>query len=280
MNKNHIVFISAALASAVAMQASAEEAATETKSESVGCEAVVAVANAACAPATVTVQQPKKEKLWSGEIDASYINLSGNTEETTTSGSVHLTRKENAWKNIIHAEGLSSVKDDIRTAEKYYAYDKLSYNFTEKSYYFGMLSYTDDHFSGYDYQASAIVGLGRNLLSAENMVWDLEAGVGYRVSKIEANPAEMILEEDQDEAIIRIATLYTWTISDNANFLQSLSSEIGEENTISQSETALKVKINSSLALKLSYKVKYTDVVPIETKHADTETIVSLSYAF
>ncbi|MCR8923665.1 DUF481 domain-containing protein [Dasania sp. GY-MA-18] len=276
MKKNHVVFISAALASAVTMQARAEEAAAEA----VSCEAAVAAANAACEPALVTVEQPKAVKLWSGEIDASYINLSGNTEETTTSGAIHLTRKKDAWKYIIHAEGLSSVKDDVRTAEKYYAYNKLSYNFSEKSYYFGMLSYTDDNFGGYDYQSTAIAGLGRNLLNVENMVWDIEAGLGYRVSKIEADADAMVAEDDQDEAILRLATLYTWTISDSANFLQSLSSEVGEENSISQSETALKVKINSSLSLKLAYKIKYTDEVPVDTKRADKETLVSLSYSF
>ena len=48
----------------------------------------------------------KPPKLWSGEIDGSYVNLSGNTEETTTSGSIKLTRERDVWKYIVYADGL------------------------------------------------------------------------------------------------------------------------------------------------------------------------------
>jgi putative salt-induced outer membrane protein YdiY len=218
----------------------------------------------------------EENKLWSGEIDASYLNLSGNTEEATISGAVHLVRVRDQWEYIIHADGLSSKKDEDRTAEKYYAYNKLSYNFSEKSYYFGLVSYTDDHFSGYDYQAAASAGLGRNLLSAEDMTWDVEAGIGFRESKLDDNA----VGDDESEAIARLATTYTWKVSDSADFRQYLATEMGEENTLSYSETALKVKVNGSLSIKLSYKVKYTEEVPIDTKHSDTETLVSRAYSF
>ena len=215
-------------------------------------------------------------KLWSGSVDASYLNLSGNTEETTTSGAVDLIRKKDQWENVIHAEGLSSKKDDERTAEKYYVFDKLSYKFSEKSYYFGMISYTDDHFSGYDYQATATLGLGRNLLSSDTMVWDAEAGIGYRQSKLDDDVAG----DDESETIVRAATTFTWKLSDTTDFKQYLATEVGDENTISYSETAFKIKMIGQLSVKLSYKVKYTEEVPIDTKHADKETLVSLSYAF
>jgi putative salt-induced outer membrane protein len=218
----------------------------------------------------------EEKKLWSGEIDVSYLNLSGNTEETTSSGSVHLVRTRDQWEYIIHGDGLSSKKDDDRTAEKYYAYNKLTYNFSEKSYYFGLVTYTDDHFSGYDYQAAVTAGLGRNLLSTDDMTWDVEAGIGYRESILD----DGVAGDDESETIARLATTYTWKVSDSSDFSQYLATEVGEENTISYSETALKVKVNSSLAIKLSYKVKYTEEVPITTKHADTETLVALSYSF
>jgi putative salt-induced outer membrane protein YdiY len=217
-----------------------------------------------------------QDKLWSGSVEAGYVSLSGNNEETTFSGAVDIVRENQPWKNTFHADAISSSKDGDRTAEKYYLSDQLDYRLSEKSYLFGRLSYDDDRFSGFDYQATATAGYGRLLMKTDTINWDGEVGLGYRVNKVEAGTDG----PDDNEAILRLATLFAWDVSDTAKFKQSLSTEVGSENTVSQSETSLKVAINSSLALKVAYKIKYTEEVPAGTKHQDTETSARIVYSF
>lgn len=230
----------------------------------------------ALSPISSIYAEDATPKLWKGEFGLSYLNLSGNTEETTTSGEFEVTRKRDAWKYVGHLDGLSSKKDDDRTAEKYYTFHRIEYNFTEKNYIFGRVSYEDDKFNGFEYQATATGGLGRNMLKNEEMDWDIEAGLGYRVSEVVDNSTS----EDEKEGIIRLSSLFKWKFSDTAEFSQLVSSEAGSDNTISNSVTALKVKVINQLSLKLSYKIKYTEEVPVATEHADTETLVSITFNF
>ena len=108
------------------------------------------------------------------------------------------------------------------------------------------------------------------------MHWDIEAGLGYRVNKVDKNSTA----EDDEEAIIRLGTLYNWQLSETADFSQEVSVETGDSNTISLSETALNIQVINEIFLKLSYVLKYTEETPDDKKHADTETRISLSYKF
>lgn len=253
---------------------------TET-AELPACQPVV------CEPAEALVEEAQEAveeapKLWSGEVVASYVNLSGNTEETTTSGSIDLVRENAGWKYAAHLDGHGSETNGVHTAEKYFAYNRLQYSYSEKNYVFGHITYDKDRFGGFDYQASATVGAGRYLLAdVETMEWDIEAGVGYRRSELDDNSyPDDYGSEDEGEGIVRLASLYKWQLSDTAEFSQLLGTEAGSDNTISKSETALTADIIGALAMKLYYKVKYTEEVPADTDHADTETGVGLSYSF
>ncbi|WOH36188.1 DUF481 domain-containing protein [Thalassotalea fonticola] len=215
-------------------------------------------------------------KIWSGDVDFGYTNLTGNTEETTTSGKVHVLRESAPWKYVAHFETLYSESNDEKSAERWGAFTRLEYNFTEKNYVFGRISYDEDKFSGYDSQSTATAGLGWNLIESEDMDWDFETGVGYRSAKVE----DPLVAEDEEETIVRLSTLFSWKFSPTASFVQLLSTEIGEENTISLSESALKVQVIGQLSLKLSYIVKHTEEVPVDTEDTDTETVVSVTYSF
>ncbi|OUS23244.1 hypothetical protein A9Q98_15975 [Thalassotalea sp. 42_200_T64] len=223
----------------------------------------------------LSAETTEKQQLWSGDIEFGYTNLSGNTEETTTVGKFNLLRESAPWKFVGHVEGLNSEKEKERTAEKYSAFTRLEYNFTPKNYIFGRLSYEEDKFSGYDNQYTATTGLGWNVYDLETFDWDLEGGVGYRAGELE-DP----LLDDEKETIVRLSTLVDWKFSETGTFTQLLSTEMGDENTISYSKTAIKVQVIGQISLKLSYNIKYTEEVPDGTEHADKETVVSVTYSF
>ena len=83
-----------------------------------------------------------------------------------------------------------------------------------------------------------------------------------------------------DEAIYRLATLLTWNISETSSLKEELSVEGGSDNTYTESNTELKVKINAALAMKVTFSVKNNSDVPVGIKHTDTTTAVTLVYDF
>lgn len=235
---------------------------------------LIAAALAVALPAAAQDAGPNNP--WSGDVEFGYVATSGNTDTKTVKGRADVKREVEKWRYNIHFDSLNTSEDDERSAEKYFLSNKLDYKYSDRGYLFGYASYEDDRFSGFDYQAVVAAGWGYRILENETMAWDAEVGPGYRINKV----ADDSDEDDDREVIIRGYTKYEWKLSSSAVFTQELSVEAGSDNTISKSVTALKSTIVGALAMKLSYTVKYTENVPQENKHADTETAVTLVYTF
>jgi putative salt-induced outer membrane protein len=218
----------------------------------------------------------KSSGLWSGDLELGYVSTSGNTKEATAKTRVDVNREKEYWRYNIALESLNSESSGTRSAERYFFGNRLAYQYTETNFTFGYISYDDDRFSGFDYQATASAGWGRRLINDEVMQWDVEIGPGYRFNKVE----DETTAEDSEELIVRGFTKFIWDFSDTSTFSQSLNVESGEDNTISKSITGLKVQVNGSISIKLSYTVKYTDTVPQDTERADTESAVTVNYSF
>lgn len=228
-----------------------------------------------CAAAS-TAALAEQEKPWKSELELGYVSTTGNSETSTLKARGDGTREAESWRYNAHFDALNAEEETGRSAEKYFFTNKLDYKFGSHSYLFGYASYEDDRFSGYDWQAVAAAGYGYRLLENDTMTWDMEAGPGFRYSAI----SDDVAADDEEELILRAYTDFEWKLSDNATFEQELSTEIGQDKTISRSVTSLKSTIVGALAMKLSYTIRYTDNVPPETEHADTETAVTLVYSF
>ena len=85
---------------------------------------------------------------------------------------------------------------------------------------------------------------------------------------------------DVDDAIIRGGLNYLLHISETSEFEQRLITEIGDENTYTESVTALRARIIGELAIVLSYTIKNNSDVPAGIEKTDTFTAISVEYAF
>jgi len=228
--------------------------------------------------ASARIPAPDEElQRWEGSIEFGYTDTTGNTQDTNIKSAADLTFRTGQWRNVSHFDSLNSEADGTKTAEKYYATNRLGWLFTNRDYIWQSLSYEDDKFNGYEYTASAALGYGRNLLEYETMDWLIEVGPGYRVSKVDSDFPD---EDDNNEVIFRIFSQYQWRFTETSVFDQELGSEIGEDKAISRSLSSLSVQIIGALMMKLSYEIKYTDKVPDDKKKKDTTTSLSLMYKF
>ena len=219
---------------------------------------------------------------FSGEAELGWVSTSGNSE------SDNLTFKAKGSKGygkVTHNgvfEALNSSNtsngEKNRSAERYLLSYKVDYKLTEKGYAFGNINYENDRFSGYDQRVSELVGYGHQFHDNETLKTSAEISVGARQSDLTFADEEGNTSEN--EAVVKVLGNLAWTVTDTTQFTEELSVEAGEESTISKSVSGLKVNINSTLAMKLTYTIKHTSDVPAGTRNTDSERVVTLVYSF
>ena len=220
-------------------------------------------------------------KDWEGEAELGVLMTSGNTDETNINGRLGLVHEVVSWRNIAEFRSNYSEAEDETTTEKYKASLETNYKFDENQYFFLRGAYERDRFSGYDFESTATTGYGNRVWNqGERSFLDLSVGGGYRYNKLEEVNTDG--ENEEKEAIARLAAQFDYALSENSLFRQKLSTEIGldENNVISQSETALKANVVGNLSMKLAYRVEHVSDAPAGTESTDTETSISLLYGF
>ena len=223
---------------------------------------------------TFAAEPPATPKgVWKGAAELGYISTTGNTETETIKAKGSMSVEKDQWRHKTEVTALNSSDQETTTAEKYTFGWQSDYMFSKNNYALGSIDYEDDRFSGYDYRVTETVGLGHRTIDEKDLTLDLEIGPGARQSKLDDGSSE-------DEFIIRGAAKLAWTISPSSKFSEVLKVDFGEDATITTSTTELTTKINTSLAMKVTYVYKNTSDVPPGADETDTETAVTLVYSF
>lgn len=210
---------------------------------------------------------------WKGNVELGIVYTTGNTETETTSAKAKAATETEDWRHTIKYESLKSADQGTTTAERYVVNGQSDYKLDKKNFFFVMLNYENDRFSGYDYRITEAIGFGRRVLDEPNLTLDLEIGPGARQSKLETG-------ETENEGMVRGAGRLNWKISESSNFTEDLTVDAGEDSTVTKSVSALSAQINGSLATKITYTIKNTSDVPPGVEKTDTETSVTLVYKF
>ena len=214
------------------------------------------------------------ESTWKGDAELGVLNTNGNTKTQNITFKAKIVNDRDHWRHTLNGEALNSSEKGSTTAERYFISGKSDFKLTDRSYTFGLLTYENDRFSGYDQRTTETLGYGRNVIKRDTLTLDLEAGLGARQSKLSATG------ENQNEGLIHLAGSLGWKLSDTSTFSEDLSSDIGEKSTVTKSVTALKTQIAGNLASKLSFTAKHSSQVPAGVSKMDTETAVTLVYGF
>ena len=228
---------------------------------------------ASAVTAAEEAEKKEKESPWTATVGLGYVNTSGNTNTETLIFKADVAYEIEKWKHEGHLDTLNASTDDVTTADRLRFGAQSNYKFRERDYFYGLFNYEDDRFSGFEYQAKLGVGYGRKIIMTEKHELDGEIGPGYRKFRPDGQPSE-------DEALLRLAGLYKWTITDHSEFTQDLIGDFGELQDEWLSITALRTSIYEDLSLRLAYEVRYLDVVPVGNDNYDRTTTVSLDYTF
>jgi putative salt-induced outer membrane protein len=227
---------------------------------------------------TVLSQDELREKGFAGSVELGFNKTTGNSETTAYRTRISVDHFLIGWRNSYVVE-TDYKEDEEKTSEERYfaaAQGNREWQFAPNSYTFFRYSYENDRFNGLEDAHTISAGYGQRVVETETLYLDLEGGPGYRTN--DANEAS-------NEWILRLAGNLGWDISDNASFTEKLSSEIGQYNTITRSESALTADIIGSLALKLAFTATYQTDPSANSdddslEKLDTRTSVTVLYKF
>jgi putative salt-induced outer membrane protein len=229
-------------------------------------------ASATASPAAAQGEEQPKS-VWNGEAELGLLVTSGNTDTQTLNARLTIDNTRPKWEHQFRLEAVRTEDSSAITAERYTAFTRSRYLLSQVDYLFGNLRYEDDRFAGYDQRTTEVAGYGRKFYNSDAFKLSAEVGAGARQT-------DYTTGEQVDEAIVRLGTDLFVALSETSSFKETLFVESGDSNTYTESTSELKLKVNSSLAMKLTLTVKDNSDPPVGNKHTDTETAVTLVYDF
>jgi len=226
-----------------------------------------------CLSQAFAQQQEPPKGPWSGSLGIGFLNVSGNAESRSSNAEGLLAFDKGKWHHELLGRALGQSQNNVSTAEAYKLAYNLEYDFTDRTYAFGLVDWNKDLFGAFSEQSFEIAGIGRRFIVSDKHLLNGEIGVGATQNEAQDGTTD-------EEFVTRLSGDYTWNISENAVFSQTLAVNISSANTFLESVTALKTSIAGPVGLSVSYTVRNnSDVLP-GTKKTDTWTAINLDYSF
>lgn len=234
------------------------------------------------------------------DVELGVISTTGNSVTTSLKGKVDLKQELEALRNHLVLSGYyrenevtlvsdgETVRENRKNAEKYFASLQTDFKLnSEQKGLFVFGSYTQDEFSGFEYQGTLALGYSDRLFKFDNsqLTYSVGPGISFAETKdvVDGNGNVTTEGENETFGIIRLSADFLYQISENAKFTQSFSSDAaisGGDNSKTRAETALTANVMTGLALKTSYIIDHNTHVPDGTKHADTQTAITFLLSF
>lgn len=206
----------------------------------------------------------------------------GNTSAASVKAAVNADHETQNWTSVYFAEllykesGTATTKRNI-SAQRFYTSAQFDYKLhTPGRRLFMYGDYEDDQFTGYDHRASLAAGWSQRLWRDEDSEFRYSIGPGYTFIEAESANDNLV----NDGIIVRASAEYKYHWSSGAKLRQFVSTEAGDENTKSRSETSLSANVFGSLAMKLSFILNHETDTAENVEPLSTETSVALVYQF
>src|SRR5215469_16333416 len=193
---------------------------------------------------------------WKGDGQLGFSNSMGNTHSTNVALGLDFSRIGLKWDHILNATADYQRQNGVENQSRYFAGYSSHYKFNDRFYSFGLLSWEDARFSGFDSRFTESLGLGYVILQQPDMTLSVEAGPALRQTHYIVGPSK-------NGFAGRASANYLWKILPDLTFTEVLSfyGESGD-NTVT-SDTGLTANLIGALSARLSYHVNYESNPPM-----------------
>ena len=220
--------------------------------------------------ADITNQKPK----WQGSLEAGFTTTTGNSESEVFNSAFNVLHHQSQWTHALYVAASGSAFNGRRNTESYSVDGTVKRDIAEKQFLFANLRFFDDKFDSFSESTSAAAGAGFQPMVSSKLSWDVFAGIGYSHQRL----------EEGNENISGVTFLgisrYSHKITETTGLDIVSSIEYKPENTFARNEASLDVAINSTLALKFGYEMRYNSAPATLDKNLDTVTKANIVYKF
>jgi putative salt-induced outer membrane protein len=214
-----------------------------------------------------------------GEAELGATLTTGNTDTSSFKARLALKQELGNWENQYVLEGLYKEDTEEVTAKRYFLGVQGDYQINDVSYLFANTNYEVDPFTGYDFTSTTSAGYGHRFIDTDRMSLKAEAGPGYIYQQLDAESA-LAEGYDSDDSVVAHAVIdFQTKISDSSKFQQRFVADWGSK-LDARSETSLTANIVGALAMKFAVIVRYNSEALDNKESTDTETNMTLLYAF
>lgn len=254
---------------------------------------------ALCSVATSALAE--EENKLATDIEFGFISSTGNTETDSLKGQLDVKQNLDSVRNHFTLKGFykrdkqtftdedgNPTSTDRTTANRYSASAQTDLKLNQEHkglFLYGQ--YQIDEFSGYNYQGTFALGYSDRLFKYDNTRLTYSVGPGLSFSETEETyDTDGNIDQpsvSETNGIVRVALDFLYQFSENAKFTQTVSSDLSmaqDKNTKTEAETAITATLIGGLAMKASYNVNHNTHVPLEKKHFDAITSVTLVLSF
>ncbi len=217
---------------------------------------------------------------WTGEGELGYVLISGNTESESLNSALKFEKIQDKWKHTAKLSAIRAEAVDETSNEKELSSRSSSagwrsqHSLSDRAYTFGDFRYFDDEFDSFEETYTASIGFGYSVFKTEGKTWDVSLGTGYRDTTVEET------QEDVSGVNYLIESDFKYRITETTKVDNYTRAELNSNNDFYQNITGLSVSINSSLALKISYEVRYNSNPSSDIESTDRIFSTNIVYKF
>lgn len=219
---------------------------------------------------------------WAAKIEAGAVAARGNSDSDTSNLKLKVSRKYKRWLHTLDASGVYAADDVGATSQRWSVRGQSDYEIFDKGFGFASGRYEEDRFSGFEYQSTYGTGLGWRFFDNPITRLSAQIGAGYKVVRRRDSLSEdgltFIRGEREEELIAQTTVDFEHQLTDTTKVLNKLLVESGGDNTFTQNDLSLQVKILGALALAVGYSVRYNTDPPPDFTTTDTLTTLNLVY--
>jgi putative salt-induced outer membrane protein len=225
------------------------------------------------------------DPTWAIRSVLGYTKTGGNTDNSAGNLLFHVAHVMGNWKLLFGVDGLYGSTKGETTAQAWAAYLQANYNLTPRLYWYVGGRYDDDRFSGFSYQEAVKTGVGYKFIDTDATKLTAQAGAGYRRLRPEILVKDDIgavisrtEQPEESDAIFDAGLTFEHSFNEYTKLLAAVTTQAGSENTLTNANIALQVKMTDRLALTAAYKLIDNSSPPPGTGRRDTLTTFGLVY--
>jgi putative salt-induced outer membrane protein YdiY len=233
------------------------------------------------------------DPTWAMRSLLGYSKTSGNTDNTAGNFLFHVAHVIDNWKLLFGVEGLYGSTHGETTAQAWDVHGQVNYNFTPKFYWYIGASHADDRFSGFAYQDAVKSGAGYQFFNSDATKLSVQAGVGYLwlrkeylvkddlggvSERLDYDPNTGIPFDAEHNVAFDGAINFVHSFNEHTKLLAGVTVLSSTDNTLTNANIALQVKMTNRLALAAGYQLTDNSKPPPGSGRRDTLTTLNLVY--